>query len=145
MVGFGAYALQSQSRPLAHLEIRQQQASQPAPQRTSPDSEVVPEQLVEDVVVAELPPEEPPVEPSQQPPTEPLVVDDRVWPSDVLQAVTLERVQRPAPPAPAVVPKESRPQVFLQAQRSDNVEPVYPKRERRQMREGLVVVRVVVA
>lgn len=159
MVGFGAYALQSQNRPLAHLEIRQQQANAPAPQRTLPDLDVVPEQLVEDVVLSDVQVDEQPTEqPTEQPAAGSAIVDDRVLsPSEVLQGVTLERVKNPSPvpvvpakldepqPAPTVVPKQSEPQAFLQAKRSDNVEPIYPARERRQMREGKVVVRVVVS
>ena len=53
MVGLGAYTLQNQPRPLAHLEIQHQQASAPSPQRRLPDPDVVPEQLVEDVGVTE--------------------------------------------------------------------------------------------
>lgn len=162
VVGFGAYALQSQNRPLAHLEIRHQQASSLAPQRTLPDPDVVPEQLVEHVVVNDVRVDEQTDEQTDESADEQAIasatVDDRMLsPSEVLQGVTLERVKVPSPvpvvpakshepqPAPAVVPKLSEPQVFMQAQRSDNVEPVYPARERRQMREGLVVVRIVVS
>lgn len=160
MVGFGAYALQSQNRPLAHLEIRHRQASSLAPQRTLPDPDVVAEQLVEHVVVNDVRVDEQTDEQTDESADEQAIasatVDDRMLsPSEVLQGVTLERVKVPSPvvpakshepqPAPAVVPKLSEPQVFMQAQRSDNVEPVYPARERRQMREGLVVVRIVVS
>ena len=158
VVGLGAYTLQNQPPPLAHLEIQHQQASAPSPQRRLPDPDVVPEQLVEDVVVTEVQVEEQPDEqPQEERAADAAIVDDRVMsPAEVLQSLTLERVKQPAPapvvpaqpdevePAPTVDPKQSEPQVFLQAQRSDNVTPVYPKRERRQMREGMVVVHVVV-
>jgi len=158
VVGIGTYAVQQQNRPLAHLEIRQQEASAPAPQRPLPDPDVVPEEVVEDVVVSDVRVDQPePVE--EVTPTESAKVDDRVLsPSEVLQGVTLEKVIKKPKPVPpeavatpvavaveAAVPKPSEPQVFMQAQRSDNVEPVYPIRERNQMREGIVVVRVIVA
>lgn len=158
VVGIGTYAVQRQSRPLAHLEIRQQEASAPAPQRPLPDPDVKPEDVVDEVVVSDVRVDQPePIE--EVTPTDSAKVDDRVLsPSEVLQGLTLEKIIKkptPVPPEPvtkpaavaveAAVPKPSEPQVFMQAQRSDNIEPAYPLRERRQMREGVVVVRVVVA
>lgn len=156
IVGFGAYAMAKKPRPVAHLEIRQQEASVQAPKQTLPDPDVVPEQVREDVVIDDVQVDEPePVEPQV---TQPSKVDDRVLsPSEVLQGFTLERITKPVEqpaepievePAPAKPIKQAAPQsvaqVFMPATRSDNVEPEYPDRERRQMREGMVVVRVFV-
>lgn len=123
-----------------------------------PDPEVVEEQVLEDAVVVEVEVEEPPVEqPKEQPSAEPRVDDRVLSPSEVLERVTLERVKRPvaAPDAPpqeedlepqrTAVPPPSDARASVDAQRSDNIIPVYPRRELRQGREGSVVVHVVIA
>lgn len=161
-VGFGVYASRSAERPPAKIEIQQQRA-QAAVTQTTPMPDVVPEDVtvlepLQDVRIEDSPAE---MEPAPE-------ADVVANPATDFQPALLERVLAPSPrraveaqkaiptpvKTPPLVPKsvppesaepESQPQAFVEARRSDNQAPEYPKREQRLGREGTVVVRVFVA
>ena len=148
-VGFGAYASPRSQLPLAHIEIQQQQASAPAPTHLVKMPDVMDEEVVEDVAVHELKVSEKPVAEAL---VEPTILDAKaeLSPSELMSFATTERIRRKSPdpvadaaleelPQPVEV---SEPQVYVEAQRSDNKPPPYPRKELRLSREGSVTVSV---
>ncbi len=148
-VGFGAYASPRSQLPLAHIEIQQQQASAPAPTHVVKMPDVTAEEVVEEVAVHELVVSE---EPVPEAPVEPTIFEAQVEPSpsELMSFATTERIRRKSPdpaletrqeelPQPVEV---SEPQVYVEAQRSDNKPPAYPRKELRLSREGSVTVSV---
>lgn len=139
--------------PVAQIEIQQQLDSAAIPVQLVPFLDVTPEDLVDsvavqDVKVMEQPVVEKPVEPIPLPDLEPSPSDvmrqltgQRVLSAKALeQEVAPEEVAKPVAEPPAQV--ASVPQVYVEAQRSDNEPPLYPKHEKRLSREGKVTVRV---
>lgn len=148
-VGFGTYTSPRSQLPLAHIEIQQQQASAPAPTHVVKKPDVTTEEVVEDVAVHELELHE---EPIVEAPVEPTILDAPVEPSpsERMSFATTERIRRKSPDPVVDSPREelpqpvevSEPQVYVEAQRSDNKPPSYPRKERRLSREGSVTVSV---
>ena len=138
---------------VAQIEIQQQVASVAMPVQVVPKLDVTSEDLVESVAVQELEVIEQPVAEKSVEPT--ILPDVKPSPSEVMRRLTSDRVLAKAVEpevAPAEVTKPvvdptppqvaSVPQTYVEAQRSDNKPPIYPKHERRLSREGKVTVRV---
>jgi protein TonB len=139
--------------PVAQIEIQQQIAAVAMPVQVVPKLDVTSEDLVDSVAVQELEVTEQPV--AEKPAEQIIPPDLKPSPSDVMRQLTSDRVLakaveqevsqdevtkpvvEPTPPQVASVP-----QVYVEAQRSDNKPPLYPKHERRLSREGKVTVRV---
>ena len=144
--------------PLAQIEIQQQVASVAAPTQVVPELDVTSEELVETAPVQELEVAELP-EPEKV--VESVFPAERLTPSpsDVMRLATTDRVlPKPAEPKP-LEPEQAEPEVakpaaqpqaasvsqeYVEAQRSDNKPPPYPKKERRLSIEGQVTVRVTI-
>lgn len=168
-IGFGVYAAKRPVPPVAQIEIQQQIASIAVPEQVLPELEVTPEELQHSMAVADVEVQEPP-EPVQ--PKQPVVRDaHEPTPTDLMSELTTARVlkkvppveteqeakpvpPKPVPPKPAEAKADepvteppqpevaSVPQEFVEAQRSDNKPPKYPRKERRLSREGEVTVRL---
>ena len=153
-IGFGAYAALQPQPPVAQIEIQQQIASVAVPMQVTPELEVTSEELVESVAVQELEVSEDP--PLEKPAEAVLRPDVAPSPAEVMRSLTENPVLKKAkasPPAPAEIveppvepvepaPQPSVPQEYVEAQRSDNEPPPYPKREQRLSLEGQVTLRV---
>jgi protein TonB len=163
-IGFGAYAALQPKPPVAHIEIQQQIASISMPSQVIPNLDVTSEELVESVAVQEFEVDEQPVvEKPAEKPVEPIILPDvKPTPTEVMRQLTAGRVlakaaepeATPAEISPAEATKPvvepatpqvaSVPQEYVEAQRSDNKPPAYPKKERRLSREGQVTVRITI-
>ena len=139
--------------PVAQIEIQQQIAAVAMPVQVVPKLDVTSEDLVDSVAVQELEVTEQPV--AEKPVEPPMLPDVKPSPSEVMWRLTSDRVLakavepevsqaeeakpvvEPTPPQDASVP-----QAYVEAQRSDNKPPTYPRHERRRSREGEVTVRV---
>lgn len=154
-IGFSAYTASQPVPPVAQIEIQQQLASVATPLQAVPVLDVMSEEIVESVAVPELEVSEQPV---LEKPAEPAMPPDVIpSPTEVMRQLATDRV-RATPVPPKAVPVEvvkpvvepvpqvaSVAQEYVEAQRSDNKPPRYPKKERRLSREGKVTVRVSIA